>query len=61
MTKKITTIRLAIDIYANGTMQWHDFDCELYIDCEKCKCFEQCLKLRKVLDSLMLSNNKLGR
>jgi len=33
----------------------------LSIDCEKCKCFDQCLKLRKVLDSSLLSNNKLGR
>jgi len=52
-----TRINITIDIFPNGHIGWHDFDCNLYIDCEKCRNLKPCLRLRDELDKLVDSFN----
>jgi len=56
--QEITTIRVSIDMLPNGYIKWHDFDCNLYIDCEKCRNLKPCLRLRKKLDELAELSNQ---
>jgi len=53
-----TSINITIDIFQNGDIEWHDFDCGIYTECEKCQNLKLCLRLREELDKLVKSFNE---